>query len=278
MKHSAYLWIIAFLLTAVTAYYQRVTGPSYPLTGTTFLGNTQIRYSLPRSHGGESPAAIQIQAKDSTVQGYVQWKRFKIDDPWMRATMVNRGGTLTAELPHQPPAGKIQYSLTLSKGNEVAVVPNDELLVIRFKGDVPVWILIPHIVAMFASMLLAARAGLEYFNEKSNLQAFTYWTLGCLIVGGFVFGPMVQYHAFHEWWTGWPLGTDLTDTKTAVILLAWIGVVYALRRSKNPRTWALAASIITFAVFLIPHSLLGSELDYKTLDRQNTGTDTVNVR
>jgi hypothetical protein len=131
---------------------------------------------------------------------------------------------------------------------------------------------------MFASMLLAARTGLEYFNEKSNLRALTYWTIGFIVVGGFIFGPMVQYYAFDAWWTGWPLGTDLTDNKTAIALLAWVGVVFALGRSRKPQLWAIAASIITFAVFLIPHSLLGSELDYEALDRQDVKTDSVVTR
>ncbi len=165
--------------------------------------------------------------------------------------------------------------MALSRGDEIAVVPGDDPLVIRFKGNVSLMILIPHIIAMFASMLLAARSGLEYFSEHSNLRVLTYWTIGFIVVGGFVFGPVVQYYAFDAWWTGWPLGTDLTDNKTAIALLAWIGVAFALRRSKKPQVWAIAASIITFAVFLIPHSLLGSELDYKTLDRQNIKIDSV---
>jgi hypothetical protein len=36
----------------------------------------------------------------------------------------------------------------------------------------------------------------------------------------------------------------------------------ALGRAKNPRRWMVGAALVTFAVFLIPHSVLGSELDY----------------
>jgi hypothetical protein len=212
------------------------------------------------------------------MHGYVEWKRYKTEDSWTRVALLFNNAALTATLPHQPPAGKLQYRLALYRGDEVAVIPAEEPLVIRFRGDVPLAILIPHVIAMFAVMLLAARAGLEFFGGKSNLKVLTYWTIGCVVVGGFVLGPMVQYHAFNAWWTGWPMGTDLTDNKTSVVLLAWIGVLVALKKSRNPRAWALAASIITFAIFLIPHSLLGSELDYKTLERQNSKIDTINVR
>ncbi len=168
--------------------------------------------------------------------------------------------------------------MALSRGNEVAIVPGDEPLVIRFRGDVPLSILIPHIIAMFASMLFAARAGFDYFSEKSNLRVLTYWTIGFVVVGGFIFGPMVQHLAFNAWWTGWPVGSDLTDNKTAIVLVAWIIVLFTLRKSKKPRLCALVASIITFAVFLIPHSLLGSELDYTNLDQHNIRIDTVRNR
>ena len=33
MKKSIWLWLIAFLLTIITAVYQRVTGPTYPVSG-----------------------------------------------------------------------------------------------------------------------------------------------------------------------------------------------------------------------------------------------------
>jgi hypothetical protein len=275
VKYSSSLWIIALLVTVVAAYYQRVTGPSYPFTGTAHFKEKDVGYSFPRSHGGITTALIEVQIGDSTVRGFVEWKRYKTEDSWTRTKLINRAGNLTAELPHQLPAGKLEYRVALYRGDEIVIIPGDAPLIIRFRGDVPLMILVPHIIAMFASMLLAARSGLEYFSEQSNLRVLTYWTIGFIVVGGFVFGPVVQYYAFDAWWTGWPLGTDLTDNKTAIALLAWIGVAFALRRSKKPKLWAIAASIITFAVFLIPHSLLGSELDYKALDRQNVKTDSV---
>jgi hypothetical protein len=165
--------------------------------------------------------------------------------------------------------------LALFHVNEVAIIPAEEHLVIRFKGEVPLAILIPHVLVMFGALLLAARAGLEYFRENSNLKRLAYWTIALLFVGGFILGPTVQKYAFDAWWTGWPFGNDLTDNKTAVALLSWIAVIFALRYSRRPKMWGIAAAIITFAVFMIPHSLLGSEIDYKALDQQRARVDTV---
>ena len=273
MIRSRTLWVTAFIVTVAVAYYQRVTGPTYSLTGTTRLSGIEIQYKLLRSHGGETNAPVVVQIADSTILGFLEWKHFKSEDPWSKVKMKYVDGALSSELPHQPPAGKLQYRLTLARGNEAAVIPANEPAVIRFKGDVPFIILIPHILAMFGSMFLAARAGLEYFNQQSNLRKLTNWTMVFLFIGGFILGPLVQKYAFGAWWTGWPYGYDLTDNKTAIALLAWICAAFALKKSKQPKVWALGAAIVMFVVYLIPHSLLGSEIDYHTVDRKGVVID-----
>jgi hypothetical protein len=81
-----------------------------------------------------------------------------------------------------------------------------------------------------------------------------------------ILGPVVQKYAFGEFWAGWPFGKDLTDNKTLVAFVAWIIAVVRLRKNKEKRGWALAAAIILLAIYLIPHSMFGSELDYSTGD------------
>jgi hypothetical protein len=79
----------------------------------------------------------------------------------------------------------------------------------------------------------------------------------------------MQKFAFGAFWTGFPFGADLTDNKTMVALIGWIIALIAGRKSKSPRSWYLGAAILLLVVFLIPHSLLGSELDYSEVDTQN---------
>jgi hypothetical protein len=45
-KLSITFWIIAFIITAFTAYYQRVTGPSYPLSGSASFQGKDIFINL----------------------------------------------------------------------------------------------------------------------------------------------------------------------------------------------------------------------------------------
>jgi hypothetical protein len=64
--------------------------------------------------------------------------------------------------------------------------------------------------------------------------------------------------AFGVFWSGFPLGHDLTDTKTLLIMIAWIAALASGRKTRPKRGWVLAASIITLIIYFIPHSLWGS--------------------
>ena len=279
MNSSGSLWVIACLVTALTAYFQRVTGPTYPMSGTVNFGDVKIEYHLPRSHDCGTSAPLRITTVDTAVRGYVEWRFYKSNEKWNRIDLSCDSVGLIAGLPSQPPAGKLEYRVILTRVEEIAVVPAEGSIVIRFKGSVPTAVLIIHIAIMFAAMLFSARAGLDFFGgDGTKLRALIGWTLALTLAGGFILGPIVQHYAFDAWWTGWPSGTDLTDTKTLVMLIAWVGAAIALRKAKRPTAWALAAAIVTFIVFLIPHSLFGSELDQTSSNQMKTKTDSVRLK
>jgi hypothetical protein len=262
MKQSVILWIIAFFLTVASAVYQRVTGPTYPVSGTARIGSNEIAFRLERSHGGETDAPVLLFVDDPAVTGIIRWKRFRTDDPWSEVPMERRDHSLAGALPYQPPGGKLEYTVTLLSAGQTAVVLPGSPVVIRFRGDVPLFVLLPHILAMFLAMLLSTRTGLEVLAPSPSYRTRIVWTLCALFVGGMILGPFVQWYAFGKWWTGWPLGTDLTDNKTAIAFLGWVVAAAASRFSRHPRRWILGAAILLLAVYLIPHSVFGSELDY----------------
>jgi hypothetical protein len=165
----------------------------------------------------------------------------------------------------QPPAGKLEYFVRLIREDKVIVIPYDHNSeVIRFTGDVPKFILIPHIFLMFLSMLLSTRAGLEALTASTKLRKYGYWSLGVLFVGGMIFGPLVQKFAFGSYWTGIPFGIDLTDNKTLIALVGWIVAVVAIHINRHARTWTIIAAVLLMLAFSIPHSMMGSELNYQT--------------
>jgi len=76
----------------------------------------------------------------------------------------------------------------------------------------------------------------------------------------------VQWYAFGVWWSGFPFGYDWTDNKVVVELAAWLlagGAVLAWRGTGRARVAVLLALAVTLAVYFIPHSIFGSEYDYR---------------
>ncbi|MEJ2104210.1 MAG: hypothetical protein P8X47_06490 [Ignavibacteriaceae bacterium] len=188
MKKSVLLWLIAFLLTAATAVYQRVTGPTYPVSGKVHLGNELVNYRFDRTHGGEGDHPVEIKVEDEKICGELYWKRYKTNDDWTSVEMKRKDGVLVASLPHQPSAGKLLYKVILQKDDKVAVLPVED---------------------------------------------------GVIIIG----------------------------------FIGWLLALIAVYKFKNPKRWIVFASILMFIIFLIPHSLLGSELDYNKLDQNKISNE-----
>ena len=269
MKKIAF-WVIAVLITVSSAIYQGLTGPTYPIKGKTMIDDSEIAYKLERSYETIKDYEIAIKVDNEEITGNLIYKRHKTDDPWTKVPFVRRDDSLVASLPKQPAAGKMEYKVILSSQENEISLSGEKPVIIRFKGPVPSAILIPHILIMFLAMLFSTRAGIEALDSKSNPRKFALWATGLLIVGGLILGPVVQKFAFGELWTGFPMSSDLTDNKTLIAVIGWIAAVIAGRGGKKARWWVLGASILLLVVYLIPHSLLGSELDYSKMSPPST--------
>lgn len=273
------LWIIAILLTLLAAVYQRTTGPTYPRDEEVVLGDSTYHLQLIRT-SGERDARVKLTIKDTAVHGAVFYKKLGVAEDWtkvdckmteiryhstfMKKVMKKKDETLLAAyLPQQPPAGKLQYYIVLNKNGQTVEVAKDQPVVIRFKGDVPAAVLIPHIILMFLVMLFSTLAGLFAAFTIERYRRYTIWTFVLLFIGGFIFGPWVQWYAFGDWWTGVPFGWDLTDNKALFAFIFWIAALFGIKGKGRPWLIILAA-IMTLVIFSIPHSLFGSTLDYAT--------------
>lgn len=267
MWKNVLLWITAFFITVSIAVYQRLTGPTYPISDKIELNGQTIKYKLDRSSEDINDHWFEIDVKDENLAGKIFWRRYKYEKSWHEIEMSNESGILKGYLPAQPKAGKLEYFVELNSGEKSIVIPENKFVVIRFKGGVPTWLLIPHVIAMFGAMFLSMRTGLEIFVKNSRPFKLTYWTIGFLLIGGFLLGPWVQLYAFDAWWTGWPFGTDLTDNKTLIALIGWLLALIMMKKSPNPKKWAFVASIVLIIVYLIPHSVMGSEFDYSKVEK-----------
>ena len=258
------LWFLALVITLSAALYQRVTGPTWPVSGEASVGGAQIKFKLNRSHAGEGDEEIRLQVPDQVSGGTLELRRFPSNDPWSSLALERDGDYLVGRIPHQPLAGKMMYRIGLAAKDGTKTTLTAEPVVIRFRDEVPAPVIIPHIVLMFAAMLFSNRAGLDALLSGKRAYRISLYTFIALVLGGLVLGPAVQKYAFDAYWTGWPLGKDLTDNKTFLCTALWGVALWRTRRNPPARGWVLAAALVTLAVFMIPHSVLGSELDYTT--------------
>lgn len=260
------LWVIAVIVTLSLVIYQRATGPTYPVRGKVEIGNEVIKYKLIRTFGGSDDAPVKVIVENQDVEGSVKLKRYKSHDQWTTTPMFRSGNELIAMIPGQPAAGKVEYQITLHhNGNDYKLT--EQPIIIRFKGVVPQSILVPHIFFMFMSLMFSVRVGLEIFIRRKDTEYYSRVVLITLFIGGLILGPIVQKYAFDAYWTGWPFGTDLTDNKTAVAFLFWLVAWLVLRKNPNNKLWPTIAVITMLAVYAIPHSMFGSEIDHTKVEQ-----------
>ncbi len=260
MRRSIILWTVAILVTLASAVWQRLTGPTYPLGVDASVSGHAITGELPRAAIIDEPVLLEVTA-GGDLSGEVRWRRWPSDDPWRTVPLVREGQRLVGELPGLPQkAAKIEYVVEVRDGRgSRARFPTR----LRFKGGVPAPVLAVHVLAMFFGMLFSFRAGLEALARGPGLWRQTVVTLLCLGLGGLMLGPIVQRHAFDAYWTGWPVGEDLTDNKLALAVLLWAIAAWRQWRGGG-RWWTVAAALVTFVIFVVPHSLHGSTHDWET--------------
>ncbi len=262
-KKTTIYWILAVLITLAAAYYQRKTGPTNPKEVDIYINQSSYHISLLRTHGGDENCPVELEIPDTSVHGKIFFKRYPTNDDWQSADLKREGDFLLGFLPHQPPAGKLAYYLQIFSPAETIDIAKESPVIIRFKGSVPGGILVPHIFFMFFAMLLSNLAILLALGKHKRYRFYGNITLVALFIGGLILGPMVQYYAFGDAWTGIPFGWDLTDNKTLISFLVWLMAVIANRKTERP-AFTILAGVVLLLIYSIPHSMFGSEFDYAT--------------
>ncbi len=277
-KHtSSLLWVLTIIIAISTMIYQRATGPTYPQKVETELAGQTYKFKLLRSNEIGSPCHIDLPVQDKSVKANIYYRLYKSNHEWTVEDMTRESAhkkaffgegeeisVLRSTLPEQAAAGKIEYYIELYKDNEKVAIQKETPVVVRFKGYVPRYILVPHILFMIFSLFFGLRAGIEAIANRENTLRFAIITLIVLGIGGLILGPIVQLYAFGELWTGWPFGGDWTDNKTIVAWIFWLITLFVLRKKPHNKIWPILAVIVLFAMYMIPHSMGGSELNAET--------------
>ncbi|MCP4313922.1 MAG: hypothetical protein GY790_21925 [Bacteroidetes bacterium] len=256
-------WVLAVAVSLSAMVYQRLTGPTYPKKYEISHQNEEFHFNLPRSNNGRpGDYPVEVQLPEGFSSNLI-WRLFPSDNPWDTLVMERKEGLLTTSLPHQPPAGKIEYHLELMADGKPIDLHEGESVVIRFRGDVPAWALIPHVLMMIMTVIWSMATIIFALANIPSYKKHVKVTIIFLVIGGFILGPIVQKYSFGQFWTGWPLGEDMTDNKVLLALVAYL-IAWFLRNKSYGKWLAILAAVVMLGVYLIPHSMNGSELDVET--------------
>jgi len=264
--------------------YQDQTGPTYPLEGDFQTAKGPVHFKFLRSETiGTDLALMLLDEVPEDVSAYVEYKRYQSDDELSttpfepdqfefsrrgRAETVEATGAKLPSLNKR--AGKYEFRVFIDDGSgEPVSITGSQPIYARYKAAVPGWALKIHIFTIFASMTLALRTTFEALID-GKFKWMIWASIISLLLGGFFFGPLVQLYAFGVWWSGVPFGYDWTDNKVLVELVFWLIAAFCNRGKLRNRFSVILAGIITLLVYFIPHSLFGSEFNYRT----GTGTGT----
>ncbi len=260
MRTNVWLWAVAVVITLVMGAWQRVSGPTYPISGKATVGASRFAYRLERTHAGAGDHIVEVPARPG-MSGTLEWREHVLTpaatEVWTVVPLASLSSrpVLVAAIPHHGPGQKVDYRAVLSDGSgATTTLPASGQATLRFRSDVPPWVLIPHILAMMGALLLSVRAALECFRREPKLRFLTLRTLSALFIGGFPLGWLVSGYAFGQPWGGFPLGNDATDNKTLLAFVGWLVATVAVFKLKNPRAVVLGAAVIMFLVYLVPHS------------------------
>jgi hypothetical protein len=281
------LWILSGSFAIAIFFHQNRTGPTYPLRGSVETNQGRVAFTFLRSEEIGQDLQIMLRAPVPVgISGSVQWRRYKSQDAWSRTPMTpdtfrftRRGVTeeiqgLGVHLPSLPErAGKYEYFVHLEDGSGPRSVTGEKPIYARYKAHVPRWVLVPHILVIFLSLTLALRTGLQAISGAPS-KPLLWATIASLLLGAFVLGPLVQRYAFGVLWSGIPFGYDWTDNKVLVELAAWSLAALLANDPRKAKPVVIGATLVTLAIYLIPHSVFGSEYDYT----RGTGHGTAGVQ
>jgi hypothetical protein len=280
------IWVLSVILALSSMIYQRSTGPTYKYKGQLEHAGKNYKYGLLRSQETTEGAQITLpNIEDAKYTATLHYKRYQTKDSVTALEFnLNKDKQFVAQLPVQPAAGKIEYFISgVIDGKEFNIPEKGEdKIVLRYKDPVSSYILIPHVSMMILGIFFGILAGLSAIFDHGAMRRWTVVAFAAMTVGGLILGPLVQKSAFGEYWTGFPYGGDFTDNKTLIMWLIWalafaiIGFKLKIKETIG-RVAVLSAAVVMVVIYMIPHSLGGSTLDYEKIDRGIDPKEAINT-
>lgn len=264
--------VLTFLLSGIS---RKITTRQPKDIHIRFSGISVEHTTITESKPGQVPVVkVRLTGSDlPNIAGVLHY--YFLDGEEQRTIMEGYSdGYFSATLPEADIGDKLFYRIELADEQSVLVniPPNDKSgILVKYKGNISPYVLIPHIILIFASVFLAFLTffyGIKILRGENCIKqaaALVLLTFLFALVGGILIGVEVTRQTFNEGWGGYPIGRDITDTKTEIFVFFWLVTLIlgwnALRGKRliiTEKAFGVLI-VISFSVnllaFLIPHSL-----------------------
>ncbi len=280
--------IIALLLTAVLLYIARTTSRGRP----EFVTHSENGYTFEMTTVPKGPeksmATIQLKITGenlSQLKPVFRQSKFGQDEntPLYKYSTIpllvedSAAGLYYINFSTLERGKKFFYYFEIrdhTGGRRATFIPESgKPWMFRFIGEVPPYVLFPHIFFMFATVFCVVMAFLHSLKLLSGgsdarpMARYTFLAVVASFLGGYPWGIAMNYFAFGGLWEGVPFGTDATDNKTQLLFLylvmVWLVSLGSLTKGKyrdlySPKTlgwFGVVSFVLMIAIYLIPHSI-----------------------
>jgi hypothetical protein len=258
-------WFIAILITVSVALFQFMMGLTHPLVTPVNIGKQVIECELNRSYSGMTDCPVILPISDITVSGYMLYKVYPSENPMSRINFIREGDKLIANLPKQPPSGKLEYSVFLEREGTPISVNNGKPVILRFFGKVPFYFLLLHSFFVLLAILYSTHTGILAGFGVKTYRWTTFLTLTILLGIVFFLQPLMHKYSLNQWWTCFPASLEPGDNKFLLALLIWLFTAYFTLKKASPFITVLA-SVISLLLFAVPHGFPRSEYEPVTIE------------
>ncbi len=265
-------YLVALLLTVVLLVFARLMSTRHAEEFTVNAEGVVLSHKTVTENFGDGPVVTLNSSETDRERAEVRYSEH-VGGPYQVVQMTPESGKFTARLPVLPKGEKWFYQIDIYRDNmKLATFPPEREQFIKFKGHISPLILVPHILLMFATIffgLMAVFTSVDLSRGKGSAKRavlFVLLTFISAFIGGIPLGIVVSQQTFGgSGWGGWPLGTDITDSKTEILLLCWVITLILSWGGLKDRKMLVSngmftfltilSFVITFITFLIPHSI-----------------------
>ncbi|MGB5107732.1 MAG: hypothetical protein WBP29_11070 [Candidatus Zixiibacteriota bacterium] len=285
------LGISLVILFASIALSRRQTPPQ---TYTTQSGELTLTHTAPQLIVGKDvPARLDVEVTggllpdSATLFVYLRPTESAADTAFKRApmlTIIGEGLIYRRDLTNSGIGKNFEYFIQLIAPSDstfadtvLATIPAERqtnpksLLTVRFEGSAPKSLLYSHVALMFAAfclMILAVLSSMTYPKDPGALTRagrMSVLVVLLLLIGVFGIGAKIELVMYGSSWSGVPVGGNLTDTASAILLLYWAVVVLILRKqivsaesseeliTQRVQILLIIGAALAAVCYLIPH-------------------------